>query len=319
MNPSVTVIIPTYNWSSVLPYSIGSVLRQTFTDFEVLVVGDGCTDESEAVVRGVGDPRVKWINLATNTGHQSEPNNEGLRQARGQYIAYLGHDDLWLPHHLSCLISALKQGADLAYAADLFLLARPDGYHGYHRWFWPFYESYQPRMPIAPTSVVHRRSVTDHVGGWRHYRELDTQPDAELWQRAYSANYRFVFVPRLTAIKFPAAFRRDVYKIRPCHEQAAWSERIQKEDDFETAELIRTIFEMAAEMAAEKAAMAAQARPKPYRVLLYDFVQETRKGLMRRLRRVISRPAPQPAPLPAPPKGNWVDAAREFKGLHRMP
>jgi len=319
MNPSVTVIIPTYNWSSVLPYSIGSVLRQTFTDFEVLVVGDGCTDESEAVVRGVGDPRVKWINLATNTGHQSEPNNEGLRQARGQYIAYLGHDDLWLPHHLSCLISALKQGADLAYGADLFLLARPDGYHGYHRWFWPFYESYQPRMPIAPTSVVHRRSVTDHVGGWRHYRELDTQPDAELWQRAYSANYRFVFVPRLTAIKFPAAFRRDVYKIRPCHEQAAWSERIQKEDDFETAELIRTIFEMAT----EKAAMAAQARPKPYRkpyrVLLYDFVQETRKGLMRRLRRVISRPAPQPAPLPAPPKGNWVDAAREFKGLHRMP
>ena len=111
MNPSVTVIIPTCNWGSVLPYSIGSVLRQTFTDFE----GDGCTDESEAVVRGVGDPRVKWINLATNTGHHSEPNNEGLRQARGQYIAYLGHDDLWLPHHLSCLISALKQGADLAY------------------------------------------------------------------------------------------------------------------------------------------------------------------------------------------------------------
>ncbi len=57
MNPSVTVIIAIYNWSSVLPYSIGSVLRQTFTDFEVLVVGDGCTDESEAVVRGVGDPR----------------------------------------------------------------------------------------------------------------------------------------------------------------------------------------------------------------------------------------------------------------------
>ena len=115
MNPSVTVIIPTCNWSSVLPYSIGSVLRQTFTDFEVLVFGDGCTDESGAVVRGVGDPRVKWINLPTNTGHQSEPNNEGLRKARGQYIAYLDHDDPWLPHHLSCLISALDEGADLAY------------------------------------------------------------------------------------------------------------------------------------------------------------------------------------------------------------
>jgi glycosyltransferase involved in cell wall biosynthesis len=312
MDPSVTVIIATYNWSSVLPYSIGSVLRQTFTDFELLVVGDGCTDESEAVVRRIGDPRVKWINLATNTGHQSEPNNEGLRQARGQYIAYLGHDDLWLPHHLSCLVSALKQGADLAYGAKLNILAVPNGYH---RRFWPFYERYQPGVPIAPTSVVHRRSVTAHIGGWRHYREIATPPDTDLWQRAYSTNYRFVFVPRLTAIKFPAYERRDVYKIRPCHEQAAWSERIQKEDDFETAELIRTIFEMAAEMAA----MAAQARPKPYRVLLYNFVQETRKGLMRRLRRFISKPAPQPAPLSARPKGDWVDAAREFKGLHRMP
>src|SRR6266436_1644596 len=128
MDPSVTVIIATYHWSSVLPYSIGSVLRQTFTDFEVLVVGDGCTDESEAVVRGVGDPRVKWINLPTNTGHQSEPNNEGLRQARGQFIAYLGHDDLWLPHHLSCLISALKQGADLAYGLNLYVTGGSDSH-----------------------------------------------------------------------------------------------------------------------------------------------------------------------------------------------
>jgi GT2 family glycosyltransferase len=173
-------------------------------------------------------------------------------------------------------------------------------------------------MPILPTSVVHRRSVTDNVGGWRHYREQDAYPDTDLWQRAYTANYRFAFVPRLTAIKFSASARRHVYKIRPCHEQAVWSERIQNEDGFEIVELIRTIFEMAAEMAA-MAAMAAQARPKPYRVLLYDFVQETRKGLMRRLRRVISRPAPQPAPQPAPPKGDWVDAAREFKGLPRMP
>src|ERR1041384_1641145 len=48
--PRVTVIIPPYNWSTVLPYSIGSVLDQTFTDFELLVIGDGCTDDSEAVV-----------------------------------------------------------------------------------------------------------------------------------------------------------------------------------------------------------------------------------------------------------------------------
>lgn len=297
MDPSVTVIIPTYNWSSVLPYSIGSVLSQTFADFELLVVGDGCTDDSEAVVGRIGDSRVKWINLPTNTGHQSEPNNEGLRQARGQYIAYLGHDDLWLPHHLSCLVPTLKQGADLVYGVSLWLLPKPNGYD---RWLWPWSEKYQPGLPIAPTSVVHRRSVTDHLGGWRHYRELDTHPDTDLWQRAYSANYRFVFVPRLTAIKFPASEQRDIYKVCPCHDQAAWSERIQNEDGLEIAELIRTVLPMAAEY-----------QPKPYRTLLHEFMQRTRTGLMRRIRHLICPPARR--------RGDSVEDIREFKGLPRVP
>jgi glycosyltransferase involved in cell wall biosynthesis len=297
MDPSVTVIIPTYNWSSVLPYSIGSVLRQTFTDFEVLVVGDGCTDDSEAVVGRIGDSRVKWINLPTNTGHQSEPNNEGLRQARGQFIAYLGHDDLWLPHHLSCLVSALKRGADLAYGTTLLLL---EGANGYHRWCGPAYEKYQSGMSIPPTSVVHRRSITDDVGGWRHYRELDADPDTDLWRRAYTANYRFAFVPRLTAIKFPAVARPDVYKIRPCHEQADWSKRIQNEDDFEIAELVRTVLPM-----------VAVYEPKPYKTLLHGFLLATRTELMRRSRRLIFRHTP--------PKRSSIDAAREFKGLPRTP
>ena len=108
--PRVTVIISTYNWGTVLPYSISSVLRQSFTDFEILVVGDGCTDDSEQVVTAITDPRVRWINLAVNDGHQSAPNNEGVRQSRGSIIAYLGHDDLWLPHHLEMIVTAIDWG-----------------------------------------------------------------------------------------------------------------------------------------------------------------------------------------------------------------
>src|SRR5580698_4528947 len=113
--PRVTVIIPTYNYAEVLPYSIGSVLRQTFTDFELLVIGDHCTDASESVVSAVADERVRWINLKSNVGHQSGPNNEGLNQARGELIAYLGHDDLWLPHHLELLLKTIDSGVDLTY------------------------------------------------------------------------------------------------------------------------------------------------------------------------------------------------------------
>src|SRR5574341_61783 len=205
--PRVSVIIPTYNWSGVLPYSIGSVLRQTFTAFEVLVVGDACTDDSGTVVERLGDPRVHWINLPTHTGNQSAPNNEGLQRARGEFIAYLGHDDLWLPHHLFCLTSALDAGGDLAYGitgsvAPDATYARPD----------PPVIEYRPGIWMTPTGVVHRRSVTGHVGGWKNYREVSLDPEADLWLRAHTGGHRVVFVPRLTAIKFPAAWRRDIYK-----------------------------------------------------------------------------------------------------------
>src|SRR4051812_6823095 len=85
-SPRVTVIIATYNWSTVLPYAIHSVLAQTMSDFELLVVGDGCTDDSEQVVAAIKDPRVRWINLPANTGHQAGPNNRGLPATR----AYCG-------------------------------------------------------------------------------------------------------------------------------------------------------------------------------------------------------------------------------------
>jgi len=228
--PRVTVIIPTYNWSAVLPYSIGSALGQTFADLEVLVVGDGCTDDSADVVNAIGDPRVRWIDLP-RSGHQSGPNNEGLRQARGEYIAYLGHDDLWLPHHLAVLVAALDAGADFAHS--MIALVPPAN-------------SARPLSVAAelwrPTSsVMHRRSVTEEAGGWRDFRELNVNPEADLWARIETAGYRIEFVRRLTVIKFPASWRPGVYRERPCHEQAAWLDRIRSEPDLEAVELAKLI------------------------------------------------------------------------------
>lgn len=226
MPPRVTVIIPTYNWSTVLPFCIGSVLDQTFTDFELLVIGDGCTDDSEAVVRGIADPRVRWIGIR-RTGHQSGPINEGLRQARGDLIAYLGHDDLWLPHHLEAALGALDRGADLAHSLMLFVPPEGDP------------EIRAPGPALPPSCVMHRRSLTEKLGGWRDRSELTIPPDMDLFKRAAAAGFPFQFVPRLTGVKFPAAQRRNVYLERPFHEQAAWLERIRAEPDFEPVELAR--------------------------------------------------------------------------------
>ncbi len=291
MMPRVTVIIATYNWSSVLPYSVGSVARQTFRDFELLVVGDACTDDSEQVVARLieeyPDASIRWINCAQNAGSQYGPNNEGLKQARGEYIAYLGHDDLWLPHHLELLVAALDAGADVV--------------HGVIAWVTPNGNSTQvcaAHECVAPSSVMHRADVAQRVGGWRPFGEIKRPVDLDFIGRARDAGFRFSFVPRLTTVKFAAAWRRDVYKTRPCSEQAHWFERIGRETDFEAVELSRMLDHASAQLYRPPAriwmdANALLARKVSNRFLYYL-----------RCLRYGSR-------------GAHTHAARKFKGLER--
>jgi glycosyltransferase involved in cell wall biosynthesis len=231
--PRVTVIIATYNWAPVLPYSIGSVLDQTFGDFELLVIGDGCTDESEQVVTAVDDPRVQWVNLPENTGHQSGPNTEGLRRARAGVVAHLGHDDLWLPRHLEHLVGAIDAGATIAHSRVL--IVEPHLVRATPRADW----HYRPGRWIAPTSLAYRRDAVLEAGGWRRFeravmpehRDDEWTSEGDLCQRVALRHGPPVFVDRLTCIKFPTTFRRDVYRTRPNHEQALWQSRIRDAGD----------------------------------------------------------------------------------------
>jgi glycosyltransferase involved in cell wall biosynthesis len=288
--PRVSVIIATYNWSSVLPYSIGSVLRQTMQDFEILVVGDGCTDDSEQVVAAIRDPRIRWFNLPANTRHQSGPNNEGLRQARGEFIAYLGHDDLWLPHHLESLVSALDaSGAGMAHSlvagaetnGDVVVLTSHPNSGGW----------------LPPSCTAHRRSVTDAVGGWGDYRELRVVPDLDLWRRAREAGFRFAFAPRLTVIKFAASERPGVYRSRPNHEQAAWTARLTSEPNLE------------ATLLAQLVAGGGQLTRMPYRQLVRLFFSETAARIRQRLGQRAFFGSIRRA------KGATIGNVRRFKGL----
>jgi len=235
--PRVTVIIPTYDWSAVLPYSIGSVLRQTFSDFELLVIGDACTDDSAAVVGRYDDSRVHWMNLPTPSGHQSGPNNEGLRRGRGDLVAYLGHDDLWLPHHLAVLVAAVDAGADLA--CGLTELVSP---LRRAREFVPQTAAVTGGW-IPPTGLVHRRRLALDVGGWPQPLDVPVDPEVHLVRAMLAAGARATVVRRLTAVKFPATERKAAYRLRRADEQAAWFTRIGSEPDFEQRELATMLLE----------------------------------------------------------------------------
>lgn len=100
-NPAVSVIIPTYNRAKLLPRAIKSVLNQTYQDFELIVVDDASTDNTEKVVKEFQekDGRIRYIQYKKNKGG-SAARNSGIKAAKGEYIAFQDSDDEWLPEKL---------------------------------------------------------------------------------------------------------------------------------------------------------------------------------------------------------------------------
>jgi glycosyltransferase involved in cell wall biosynthesis len=96
--PKVSVIIPIYNVASVVAETLNSVLAQTYTDFEVLIIDDGSTDTSVAICQEFQDARFRIIHQQ-NRG-LAGARNTGIRHAQGDYLAFLDSDDLWLPEKL---------------------------------------------------------------------------------------------------------------------------------------------------------------------------------------------------------------------------
>lgn len=97
--PAVSVVLPTYNRAGLLPDVLENLRRQTFEDFEVLVVDDGSDDGTEQMFRGGDHEWVRYIRHETNRG-ASAARNTGIRKARGRYIAFQDSDDRWKPNKL---------------------------------------------------------------------------------------------------------------------------------------------------------------------------------------------------------------------------
>jgi glycosyltransferase involved in cell wall biosynthesis len=106
--PTFSVVIPTYNRGAHLRKTIDSVLAQTYTDFELLIVDDGSTDHTQSIVENIGDVRIEYIYQANGGG--SKARNTGIKAAAGKYIAFLDSDDFFKPDHLANALPVLETG-----------------------------------------------------------------------------------------------------------------------------------------------------------------------------------------------------------------
>ncbi|PKM11085.1 MAG: glycosyl transferase family 2 [Gammaproteobacteria bacterium HGW-Gammaproteobacteria-3] len=111
--PKVTVFIPVYNRERYIAQAIESILGQTFTDFELLLVDDGSTDRSRDIVQGFHDPRVRLVCNEVNLGIPGA-RNKGIDLAKGEYLAFLDSDDVACPTRLARQVEFLDQHPDYA-------------------------------------------------------------------------------------------------------------------------------------------------------------------------------------------------------------
>jgi glycosyltransferase involved in cell wall biosynthesis len=237
--PRVSIITATYNRSNVLRIVIETVRRQTVTDWEWIIVGDACTDDTADVVASFADPRIRFVNLGHGYGEQSGPHNEGFRLARARHLAYLNHDDLWLPDHLEVMLEALEAtGADLVFPLvetilpgdrSRLLAASPSG-------------RYVPHVYVPPSAWVLRRQLIDEFGPWRSARDCYENPSEDLLFRAWKAGKDMRLVPRLTVVTIPSAPRDRAYARREIRVHEAYARRMREEPDFRERELSALAF-----------------------------------------------------------------------------
>lgn len=234
--PLVSIIIATYNRSNVLKLAIESVRWQTFTDWELWVIGDACTDDTEKVVASFGDSRINFLNLENNVGEQSGPNNAGFQQARGRFIAYLNHDDLWLPDHLEIAVNGIRTtGADL-----VFTLVDIINRDGTNTLAGVVPQSrYQPGFGVPASCWVVRRELIEQVGPWRFFRDCYNVPSQDWLYRAWKADKDLRQIPSLTVVAIQSGGRPQVYAKREAHENQLYRNRIINEPDFKAIELMR--------------------------------------------------------------------------------
>jgi len=195
--PKVTVVIPVYNREKYVRDTIDSILAQTFTDFELLVIDDGSTDKSREVVRSYHDPRIRLVCNEANEGIP-KTRNKGIQLARGEYLAFLDSDDWAYPERLAKQVAFLDNHPDHAAVSA---------------WTDWMDEEGRPlgrikRKAVSPQEIAAQRlfqsglrntasmARTVVLRNYSHQEQYDTSEDFDLWSRI-AAKHKLASLPEV--------------------------------------------------------------------------------------------------------------------------
>jgi glycosyltransferase involved in cell wall biosynthesis len=181
-NPSISVIIPTYNRCWILKEAIDSVLSQEYTNFEVIVVDDGSDDATAALLSSYGD---YITNIYQENRGVSTARNVGILMAKGDYIAFLDSDDMWLPDKLSCQVDFFQSHSEAAICqTDEIWIRNGVRVNPKSRHKKPSGMIFEPSLQlclVSPSAVMIQKNLFEEIGLFNE--AFPACEDYDLWLR----------------------------------------------------------------------------------------------------------------------------------------
>lgn len=199
-NPEfMSIIMPAYNAGLFIKQSIDSVLNQTYTNWELLIVDDGSTDNTKEIVAEFEkkDKRIKY--LYQKNGKQGKARNNGILRSNGNLIAFIDADDLWLPQLLEKQLNLLtKTGADLVFSSMIKFIEKPDKQIGAVTVENKTYEgidavnAFLKNNFISILTVLVKKDAILNAGSFKESKDLQFAEDYDLWLRMLLKGAKFV-------------------------------------------------------------------------------------------------------------------------------
>ena len=218
---NVSVIIPTWNREDTVGKAIYSALSQTVPPMEVLVCDDGSTDKTLELVQSINDPRVRWIQ-GIRGGRPAIPRNRGIKESRGEWVAFLDSDDWWLPEKLERQLQLAERLNCMAVCSNAGRFLPDKGIVG-NLLMWNndrviFDDLLYVNLVICSSAIIHK-SIFATVGGFPEHVRFTAIEDYALWLRvATRTDFAFVGEPLLNYCDDPASSLRskdaDVFEQR---------------------------------------------------------------------------------------------------------
>ena len=193
--PLVSIIIPTWNRANIVKECIDSVFSQSYHNYEVIVIDDGSTDNTENIIKeSYSDIRLKYF-WQTNSGLPSKARNKGISMSKGEYIAFLDSDDLWEPKKLETQIKLLLEKPQiLATSTNVTFFPRELKRSQVSKDRYVTFKEILLNNYITNSSVIIRRKVIDFIGLLDEASELKAVEDFDYWLRILHNQDRSIYI-----------------------------------------------------------------------------------------------------------------------------